>query len=444
MAFCVHCGAQLNPQGRYCSACGQSSDALPAPLSPPPPSPSVAVPTQLNSGTEPIRKRPRHIFRNIVLIVFGIAVTATVLFVTNQPKPEDSIEKVRTAYLQRDAATFDEYVDVQSILNDWTDQVLRMWVDSGKDQLEAMGIAAAAKTFFVPKIAPSVEQAILSRQVVNTEGGDVNYITSFLSNGIRALIASQISYQGVASESQYKPDVCLDLSVGTSISAQTFLVKVVLERSGDHWRIVKINDLGGLLQQLHPGPNISLSYPSKATAPPAAAPAEPAVTQAPSPPHPIVPAVSQAPAPPPAPVVAAPLSSPAPPAAFPGATSKPVEDDPMKGDGGFIHPPKAIAPDLKVDVCVPPDLVDKLSWDNPAPESEMAAFKTFLKNFVRNYADGRTIYRITDDAFDRFDRGQRASAPYDPNPFIVFIALPAGRECPATNYVYTVTVPARN
>jgi Protein of unknown function (DUF1036) len=134
--------------------------------------------------------------------------------------------------------------------------------------------------------------------------------------------------------------------------------------------------------------------------------------------------------------VGTPVVSPAPPPA-------PPADDPMEGDGGFISPPKAFASELKVDVCVPPDLVDKLSWDNPAPDSEMAAFKTFLKNFIRNYADGQTLYRITDDAFDRFDRGRRAATPYAPDPSIVFKAVSAGQPCPATNYVYTVAVPAQ-
>ena len=116
--------------------------------------------------------------------------------------------------------------------------------------------------------------------------------------------------------------------------------------------------------------------------------------------------------------------------------SVPAEDDPMNGDGGFISPPKG----LDVDFCIPPDLVNKLSWDNPPPNSTMAAFKTYVKTFLRNYAKGGPLYKIADDGFDKFDRGRRAATPYTPDPSTVL--LPAGQSCPATNYTYTVTFPA--
>jgi hypothetical protein len=126
----------------------------------------------------------------------------------------------------------------------------------------------------------------------------------------------------------------------------------------------------------------------------------------------------------------------APQQARPIPSSAPAADDPMGRDGGFITPPKASAPEISVDVCVPPDLVDKLSWDHPAPDSRMAAFKTYLTSFVGNYGKRGVLYRITDDAFDRFDRGR-------PDPSTVFQAVPAGQGCPATNYTYTVTRPAQ-
>ncbi len=116
-------------------------------------------------------------------------------------------------------------------------------------------------------------------------------------------------------------------------------------------------------------------------------------------------------------------------------TTAPAED-PI-GNGGFIS---AVPTATDVNVCVPPALVDSYSWDSPATGSAMLAFKNCIANVIRQHGDGKSQYKITDDAFDRFEQGQQSPNPYIPDPSAVIQTIPLGQPCPATNYTYTIQV----
>lgn len=111
-------------------------------------------------------------------------------------------------------------------------------------------------------------------------------------------------------------------------------------------------------------------------------------------------------------------------------------DDPI-GNGGFISPATTA---VDVDVCVPPALVDNFSWDSPAPGSAMAAFKAYIAGIIRQHGAAKSQYKITDDAFDRFEQGRQSPNSYSPDPVDVIQTIPLGQPCPATNYTYTIPV----
>jgi hypothetical protein len=81
-----------------------------------------------------------------------------------------------------------------------------------------------------------------------------DYMTDFLSSRIHDLLASQLTYQGVASQTESGPDAVLDVRVGSPIKTSALMVQVKMRRVGDHWRIVAIPDVAGLLAQLHSSP----------------------------------------------------------------------------------------------------------------------------------------------------------------------------------------------
>jgi hypothetical protein len=168
----------------------------------------------------------------------------------------------------------------------------------------------------VPKLASSIEQEIFSNRLPNGPQSDsssdaTNYMTAFLSNSIRSLIAAKISYQGIATQTSSGPNAVLDVRVGSPFSSTPLLVRVNMRRAGDHWRIVAIPNIAGLLGQLHTAGN------------------KPKVTSSP--------AIALAPASPVAPTPAAPTpaSLTDPPVASP---PDPFPDDPI-GPGGFVTPP---------------------------------------------------------------------------------------------------------
>ncbi|MGH9685771.1 MAG: hypothetical protein ACRD5K_01600 [Candidatus Acidiferrales bacterium] len=236
------------------------------------------------------------------------------------PSPQASLEKAGTALIKQDAPSFDNYVDVQSILSDWTDQATSSWLTNSKstgDTLIANGLIAGFKALVLPRLASSVEQQILSHQVSDqpqTSGADntSNYLTGFLSNGIRTLITSQLKYQGVAAQTKSGTDALLDVRFATGLSSQPFIVRVKMRRAGDHWRIVAIPNIAGLLAQLRPPPHAS----SQSSQMGLQRPADPATKVEDTAPQ-------------------SPAAVPPPPAA---RTQQPDDDDPI-GSGGFITPP---------------------------------------------------------------------------------------------------------
>jgi zinc-ribbon domain len=337
--FCTHCGAPNPGDAAFCSACGKAVAAPPAPAAPvqqqpqapaePPRSvePPRAVPVQaVAAPLVPVPPRRRsHVLRNLALVAVLITAVIVVAIALAGPSPQTSLEKAGAALINRDQQAFDNYVDVQSILGDWTDQAAGSWLsnnNSAGNALVANGLVAGFKSLLLPKLASSVEQEILSHQVSDqpqTDGADNtanNYMTSFLSNGIHTLITSQLQYRGIAAQTKAGAEAMLDVRFATSLSSNPFIVQVRMQRVGDHWRIVAIPDVAHLLAQLQAPPNASSQ--SSQTGPQGLADlAKKPLDTAPQPPA-IVPS---------------------PPPAAERRTEEPAAADDPIGEGGFITPP---------------------------------------------------------------------------------------------------------
>lgn len=244
--FCIYCGASNPDDASFCSACGKP----------------VAIPP-----AQPNPPQPRsHKARNITWIAAALAGAIIAAVLISEPNllsghsPGDSLEKAGAAFARQDAQAFDNYVDVQSVLGDWTDQAASSWLANNNsnagDTLIANGLVIGFKSLVVPKLASSVEQEILSNRLPdqpqsNNSNDATNYMTAFLSNGIRSLIAAKFSYQGIAAQTRSGSDAVLDIRVGSPLSSDPLVVRVNMRRAGDHWRIVAIPNVAGLLAQLH-------------------------------------------------------------------------------------------------------------------------------------------------------------------------------------------------
>ncbi len=243
--YCTQCGASNPDNASFCGACGK---------------PVTKPPTQPNPP-----QRHSHKARNITWIALAVAIIVTVLIsgpnLLSGSTPQDSLEKAGAAFAHQDAQAFDNYVDVQSVLGDWTDQAASNWLTNNNsntgDTLIADGLVIGFKSLVVPGLASSVEQEILSNRLPdqpqsNNSNDATNYMTAFLSDGIRSLITAKFSYQGIASQTRSGSDAVLDIRVGSPLSSDPLVVRVNMRRAGDHWRIVAIPNVAGLLAQLHP------------------------------------------------------------------------------------------------------------------------------------------------------------------------------------------------
>ncbi len=273
MPFCAACGAEAQPGSGFCTKCGKplavaapnaATGAQPvAPATTIPVAPAeVAAPVAVPIATSPMaRKSHTGLWIAIVIVAAIVVVFAIVIGLETiaGPKPEDAVDGARTAYLQHDQANFDKYVDVTSVLSDGTDQGVNEWLR--ENNTGALGtvvvqtIAAAVKSSYLPSIAQNVDQWVVSGTLTDQpQSADSNatnaWVANFVSSGLRTLAASNLTYQGVASRSVSDTSADLNLNMGTSLSSQPVSVKLRLQKEGDHWRIVAIEDLAGLMAQL--------------------------------------------------------------------------------------------------------------------------------------------------------------------------------------------------
>lgn len=198
-----------------------------------------------------------------LLGVFGILILLIVVFaviLNSGPKPEDSLDQARTAYLQHDQASFDKYVDVNSVLSDWTDQGVNVWLKQQNagavETAAAQIIVGTLKSAYLPGLAQSVDQMVVSGtppdQSQNGQTDQVGtFVTGFVSSVIRNIASSQLTYQGVQSKTIVNnTDATLRVNVLSSASTQPVTVQIRMRRDGDHWRVIAIDDLAGLLSQM--------------------------------------------------------------------------------------------------------------------------------------------------------------------------------------------------
>lgn len=294
MAFCASCGKQTSPDDRFCQSCGapvanpaQSPRAAQCPAcgKPAPPGSDFCdacgaslhgnVPAPLVQQAAPTQqyvqapaaipvKRKSHlgiwlgaIFLALVLLV------VVVIAAVSGPKPEDSLDQARTAYLQHDQTSFDKYVDVNSVLSDWTDQGVNVWLKQQNagpiESAAAQIIAGSLKSFYLPGVAQSVDQMVISGTLPDqsqTSQSDQTtvFVTAFMSSILRSIASSQLTYQGVQSKSITNDIAELTVGVTSSLSSQPISVRIKMRRDGDHWRVTAVEDLAGLLNQINPTP----------------------------------------------------------------------------------------------------------------------------------------------------------------------------------------------
>jgi hypothetical protein len=114
------------------------------------------------------------------------------------------------------------------------------------------------KSAYIPDLSKSVDQMVVSGtlpdQSQNSDDKTTAFITGFVSSVVRNIAASQLTYQGVQSKAITNDNAELTVGVTSSVSSQPISVHIKMRRDGDHWRVVAVENLAGLLNQLNPRP----------------------------------------------------------------------------------------------------------------------------------------------------------------------------------------------
>jgi hypothetical protein len=257
--FCHACGKQAPTGYDFCESCGAAlrGNAPAAPEKQPLPAqqyiPASAV-------IPPQRKSHLGVWLGVIFGALAIIVIVLLVILLSGPKPEDSLDQLRTAYLQHDQASFDKFVDVNSVLNDWTDQGVNEWLKrqnaGALETATVQVVAGAVKSAYIPGLSQSVDQMVVSGtlpdQSQNSDDKTTAFLTGFVSSVLRSIAASQLTYQGVQSKAITNDDAEVTVGVTSSLSTQPFSVRLKMHRDGDHWRVLAVENLAGVLNQLNP------------------------------------------------------------------------------------------------------------------------------------------------------------------------------------------------
>jgi hypothetical protein len=262
VVFCRACGKQSPSNYEFCEACGAPlRGSVPAAH---PPSQPLAPVQQYAPVPPPIPpKRKSHVglLVGVILAALALLIVVVVLVVLSGAKPEDSLDQARTAYLQHDQASFDKYVDVNSVLSDWTDQGVNVWLKQQNagpiESAAAQIIAGTLKSVYLPGVAQSVDQLVVTGTLPDQSQTDQNdqatvFVTAFMSSILHSVATSQLTYQGVQSKTVTNDNAELTVRVTSPLSTQPISVRIKMRRDGDHWRVVAVEDLAGLLNQIGP------------------------------------------------------------------------------------------------------------------------------------------------------------------------------------------------
>jgi hypothetical protein len=189
-------------------------------------------------------------------VLAGIAVSAT-YFYLHTPDPEISLDQVRLAYAQQDQLSFDKYVDVQAVLGNGIDQFADYYALKHKivhPVFFKAGISVGEQ-MYLPQIAQSVDNFVVTGSLPDlpvwaTDNATVSEAISDAANVLHRVIQAQLQYQGVVAKTVSGADATVEVRIKSPLSTGAMTVRLQMRRVQNHWRIVAIEDVPRILQEL--------------------------------------------------------------------------------------------------------------------------------------------------------------------------------------------------
>jgi dsDNA-binding SOS-regulon protein len=299
VTFCPNCGAPATPETRFCPKCGTTIAAPAEPAAPPqtpyrpptqievpPPQAAYHAPTQMDvpppgggysyqpqqppayppsyapqaspppppqgamyppppaapPGYAAPRKRSKAPLALLGVVLLGAVGFGVWAYVTHHwpfaSSPKDAVERAHAAYQKKDAATFDKYVDLQSVLSDFFDQT-------------AAGGAMDQKTLAQVKFAMPQITEIFKNIFFGTPTTAPAEMVQSMTPGAELMRTGlqKLSYQGVDGEPQITgKDAIVKVKIldSSETPAKTKTLELKLFDNGTNWRVVAALNLKNL------------------------------------------------------------------------------------------------------------------------------------------------------------------------------------------------------
>jgi hypothetical protein len=262
--FCGICGTRVAATQAFCQSCGGSARRN-MPSEPYAPTPSPIYPSAVpdRSGFASRGRNLVEFWPAALAAAFALIVIYFFLPVIYGLNPEDSLNRALAAYQKHDQSSFDKYVDVNSVLSDWTDQGVSAWLKQQKagpiESAAAQIVADAMKSNYLPSAAQSVNQWVATGTFPDQPsnpglGAQSDFTSEFISSAFRELESGDLFYKGIESKSITNNDAALTLRVDSWRNNRLIPVRVSMHYEGKYWRIVKVQDIDGLLERVNGTP----------------------------------------------------------------------------------------------------------------------------------------------------------------------------------------------
>ncbi|MBB3696052.1 DUF2939 domain-containing protein [Flammeovirga yaeyamensis] len=184
------------------------------------------------------------VFALLAILILGAGVG---FYVYNlKDTPEVTFLEIKHAIDNKDIDSFNEYVDLDNVLNSIVDQYVNYQMNKNQGQLDiATGFMAMMKPAIVSTVKEQVEKGIKS--------GDINIPNTIegVSGDVVGLLAlakgNGANYKGIKSSEVNDSQAVLTLQIQLDNTDVVNDLVVKMRKVDDHWQIYDIQKLGEIL-----------------------------------------------------------------------------------------------------------------------------------------------------------------------------------------------------
>jgi hypothetical protein len=191
----------------------------------------------------------------LLLVILLALVAGGYYYITKKKGPEGALALAAFAVQQHDMATFEKYVDVNSVTSHLVDDVASQ--GSSITSLLPGGslMVGGALRLLKPTLAKAAHKEV-ERYVATgsleaaAEAAPKRMVNISLTGLANKIVSPDSEYKGVKYSREEGDNAFVGLEISQPKYDTTMVVEVKLRRVEDHWRLTEITNTGELLKQV--------------------------------------------------------------------------------------------------------------------------------------------------------------------------------------------------